>query len=641
MEQAQFNSNALFEHVFNHTPTGIALVALDGMWLDANPAIGRMLGYDREELLRLKVGDITYPDDQDPIAETCEDLLAGKRSSFVMEKRYLHKNGSLIWTATHVTLYRDEAGDRPPYFVMQIIDITPNKLAEQKLQETVERYTSLKKYNHDAIISFDLQGRIMNANVMAERLTGKKVPELIGTNIANFIGEDNLERILADNEQYAEIEGAINRIAHNDGHTADVLVTIAPIIVNRRNIGFYLLVKDITEQKKLLIEKEAAEKTNEAKSEFLAMMSHEIRTPMNGVIGMTDLLLDTNLDKEQREYVSIIQKSGDTLLAIINDILDFSKVESGNAELVEEPFGLNFAIAETLDTLMSKALEKNLDINVSISSGVPQAVIGDALKLKQVLMNLTNNAIKFTPAGSISIAVDLAGVKEDQVRLRFAIRDTGIGIPEEKVGNLFEPFYQVDHFMVRKAEGTGLGLAITKKLVQLMGGDIRYEPNPDGGSVFLFHLMLRAEDPPGAAPSQPQSAETVQPPGALRILIAEDNEVNQKVLIRMLEKLGYRPVTVRNGEEAIEAVKRDRFDMIFMDIQMPVMNGMEATKRILQSVRREESPYIVAVTANALVGDRERYLEAGMNEYISKPLQSSVVARAVEKCLALAQSAMS
>lgn len=632
MENTQLQPNTIFEHVFNHTPIGIVLLSLDRRWVRVNPAASRIFGYDRDELLSMRQDDLAYPDEPGSRDDSFQALIEGRIPEFTQEKRYKHKNGSVIWTSTHVSLIRDELDSSPRHFIAQIIDITANKLAEQKLIETVERYTSLKKYNHDAIISFDLQGKIMNANVMAEKLLGRRVADMIGTPIADIIGEYHVGRILSDNEHYAQIEGEINSVPHVDGYTVEVLVTIAPIIVNQRNIGFYLLIKDITEQKKLLIEKEAAERTNEVKSEFLAMMSHEIRTPMNGVIGMTDLLLDTKLDAEQTEYVSIIKKSGDTLLAIINDILDFSKVESGNAELVEEPFSLSGAIAETLDTLMPKALEKNLRLNVSIRPGIPQTLFGDSLKLKQILMNLTSNAIKFTPEGSISVTVDKAEPEEDGIRLHFAVRDTGIGIPPDKVEKLFEPFYQVDHFMARRAEGTGLGLAITKKLVQLMNGEIRCEPNDGGGTVFRFHVRLHPGDKRELETCEREVAHPEWQNGPLRILVAEDNDVNRRVIVRMVEKLGFRPVAVRNGEEVLDQIRRSRFDIVFMDIQMPVMNGIEATKQIHRTLPPEDRPYIVAVTANALVGDRERYMEAGMNDYISKPLQSAVVSEIIRKC---------
>ncbi|RKP58332.1 PAS domain S-box protein [Cohnella endophytica] len=634
----QINQLALFEHIYNQTPIGIVIVSLDYKWINVNSAACRMFGYDEEELLQKRDKDIAYPEDFAKNAKLYDDLLTGRIPLFKIEKRYLHKNGSVIWTSSQVSLVREETDGAPLYFITQIIDVTANKHAEQRLQESVERYTSLKRYNHDAIISFDLQGRIMNANVMAERLTGQRIKDLINTPISTIIGEENLERILSDNEQYAEIESSISLVPHIDGHKVEVLVTIAPIIVNHRNIGFYLLIKDITEQKKLLIDKEAAEKTNEVKSEFLAMMSHEIRTPMNGVIGMTDLLSDTKLDAEQQEYVSVIKSSGEILLSIINDILDFSKIESGNSELIEEPFGLSNAIAATMDTLMPKALNKNLDMKVSISPGVPDLLIGDSVKLKQILMNLTSNAIKFTPEGSISISVDREGVEGDKVRLQFTIRDTGIGIPADKVGHLFQPFYQVDHFMVRKAEGTGLGLAITKKLVQLMDGEINYKPNPVSGSTFIFDILIKAELPQDLQIFDDQDWEARPELGVIHILVAEDNDVNRKVLVRMLEKLGCRPVAVRNGVEALDAMSDNRFDIVFMDIQMPVMNGLEATKRIIQTLAPEDLPYIVAVTANALLGDRERYMEAGMNEYISKPLQSSAVSKIIMKYLAVSET---
>nr|WP_202887514.1 PAS domain S-box protein [Cohnella zeiphila] len=623
----------MFAHVFNFTPVGIALISLDYQWIDVNPAACHILGYERDELIRRDPNELIFSAEDGKLGARFDDLLQGRISKFSLEKKYVHKNASVFWTSVHVSLVSGGSDAEPWYYIVQIVDITSNKLTEQKLQESVERYTSLKKYNHDAIISFDLQGNIMNGNAMAERLTGQRVSDLIGTSIAAIIGEDKLSRILADNEPFNEIEGSINHVPHIEGYLVEVLVTIAPIIVNNRSIGFYLLIKDITEQKKLLIEKEAAERTNEVKSEFLAMMSHEIRTPMNGVIGMTDLLLDTPLDEEQREYVSIIRKSGDTLLAIINDILDFSKVESGNAELSEEPFNLTAAIAETFDTLMPKALEKNLTLNVAINPGIPQTVIGDPLKIRQILMNLMGNAIKFTPEGSIAVTVDRADVEGDRVRIHFAVKDTGIGVPEDKLPYLFEPFYQADHFMVRQAGGTGLGLAITRKLVELMDGEIRCEPNPGGGTIFSFHVLMSAETLPAVVETEERLEIVPAQDETLRILIAEDNDVNRRVLIRMVEKLGYRPDAVCNGVEVLEEIQKKSYDIVFMDIQMPVMNGMEATRILRQTIGPGELPYIVAVTANALVGDRERYMNSGMNEYISKPLQSSAVAAVIRKCL--------
>ncbi|WP_334075488.1 MULTISPECIES: PAS domain S-box protein [Paenibacillus] len=508
-------------------------------------------------------------------------------------------------------------------------DITDRKRVERELQETVERYNSLKKYNHDAVFSLDLNGRIINANSMAEKLTGYKISDMVGKPFSEFIGEQPLSHILSESMEDASVAKGIDKIHTKYGHTSEVLTTVAPIIINKKNVGFYIIAKDITEQKRLLIAKEAAESTNRAKSEFLAMMSHEIRTPMNGVIGMTDLMLETaGLTETQRGYLEIIRKSGDTLLTIINDILDFAKIEAGKSELHEEMFDLRKLIAETLEIIMVRAKEKGLSMNFNVSPEVPDRLYGDADRLKQVLLNLIGNAVKFTYTGGVTVTARRMEQGPD-AKLCFTVRDTGIGIPKEKIPLLFQPFSQLDHFMTRRFEGTGLGLAITKKLVNLMGGDIWVEPQDGPGATFVFCIDLKERrDEAGGATGGLEEEDSRK---SLNILIAEDHEINRIVLKKMLERLGHVTREVANGLEVLQAVAYESFDMIFMDVHMPEMDGLEATRVIKNKLPPEKCPVIVAVTANALAGDRENCLNAGMDDYISKPIKPATVAEMIRK----------
>ncbi|WP_458126701.1 PAS domain S-box protein [Paenibacillus sp. Z3-2] len=540
-----------------------------------------------------------------------------KHSSSDGSEKYLHLRGL-------ITL--DEY-QQPVQLNGTLQDITERKRIEFKLQESVERYTSLKKYNHDAIISFNMNGNIMNANPVAVKMTGCPVVEMMGTSISRFIGASNLGLILRSNYEMAEKE--INAVRHTDGTETEVLATLAPIIINNSNVGFYLIAKDITEQKKLLVAKETAERMNKAKSEFLAMMSHEIRTPMNGVIGMTDLLLDTpGLSGEQKEYIEIIQKSGDSLLAIINDILDFSKIESGKTDLVDDPFDLAEIVTETVKIVKPLAREKKLDVRMCVDDAIPTPVYGDAYRLKQVLTNIIGNAVKFTSEGGVEIDV---GIKEqcgNTVLLYFKVKDSGIGIPGERKQQLFEPFYQLENFMTRKPQGTGLGLAISKKLVELMQGDIWIEESDEPGTIFVFTARFKLTN--GEEGNRLDQQQKKSRTSALRILIAEDNEVNQLVLSRIIEKKGHVVDHVVDGVEAVEAVKHNAYDIIFMDVHMPRLDGFEATKMIKELKSSEDCPYIIAVTANAVRGDMDKCMKAGMDAYVSKPIKIESIMQALE-----------
>ncbi|UKS27144.1 PAS domain S-box protein [Paenibacillus sp. HWE-109] len=573
---------------------------------------------------------LVHPEDRGQFQTFINQAKQLRQGPTSLEFRNLQSDGTVKYMQIRVSVLFDEEG-KPIKMSGTTQDITERKKAELNLQESVERYTSLKKYNHDAVISLDVKGTIINTNDMAAKLTGFSISEMRGENISKFIGEQNVARILSGVIEDVTAERHINAIKHKDGAEIEVLATIAPIIINKKNVGYYVIAKDMTEQKTLLIAKEAAEKTNKAKSEFLAMMSHEIRTPMNGVIGMTDLLLHTTeLDEEQKEYVQIIHKSGNTLITIINDILDFSKIEAGKTVLQQQAMDIRDCISETRDILFAKAQEKNLSIDISVSPKIPYTLIGDYDRIKQILLNLLSNAIKFTYNGGVSIVVENGMSECKRRQLQFTIKDTGIGIPKEKLEHLFNPFYQLDSFMTRKSEGTGLGLAISKKLVGLMDGDIWVEHTDELGATFVCTIWLK-EHEQAAALTPFSIGEDMIKQRPLNILIAEDNEINQITLRKMIEKMGHNTSIAENGNQVIRALAYESYDIIFMDIRMPELSGLEATKQIKANMPPEKTPFIIAVTANALMGDREKCLEAGMDDYISKPIKSGILFEMIEK----------
>ncbi len=771
-------SEERFRSAFDSAGIGMALVDLDGRWLRVNRAICEIVGYSENELVGKTLQDLTHPEDLNLDTEEIGSLLANRQRYYQIEKRYVDIHGHTVWVRMTMSLVRD-ASQVPLYFIAQIEDITVQRRYEHAQRESEERMRLFAEHAPASVAMFDRDMIYLVASrqwFVDYRLEGQPVigrsfydvfPDLAG------MWRDVHRRCLAGAVEKAEAD----LIERADGTRQWLSWEVRPWYRASGNIGgIVMFTQDITERKQL--EESLARARDEAieasrfKSEFLANMSHEIRTPMNGIIGMASLLMDLPMNGEAREMTRIIQNSAESLLAIVNDILDFSKIEAGKLSIDYARLLLGPLVDEVLALLAPKAQAKGLNLKYEFDENLSMPMQGDAGRIRQVLLNLLANAIKFTERGEVAVVVKGTGATAGRVSFRIQVKDTGIGMSRKAQERLFQPFVQADGTTTRRFGGTGLGLAISRQLVELMGGEIGFESVEGAGSTFWVDLSLPLLSPPpdtspGALPAglrvlviDPQQNEArtlIEHLGALgatsksvatgaealeclrtppasgpfqvallaahlpdgpglefaarlradpavcplrlimlapadspvpadamaesriesaltlpirieqlyrallpsgsrppfggsssaspviasddaspgpRLLLAEDNLVNQMVARRMLEKLGCKVDVAGNGSLALAALQATPYDAVLMDCQMPEMDGYEATRRLRASGRgaMNVTVPVIALTAFAMPGDRTKCLDAGMNDYVSKPVRADALIDALGRC---------
>jgi PAS domain S-box-containing protein len=623
--QPAARNDAVLDRFFTLSIDMLCIAGYDGYFKRLNPAWERVLGYSVDELTSSPFLEFVHPDDRAATTAEMQGLVTG-HSTISFENRYRAKNGIYRWMMWNAT----------PFPEQQLIYAAARDITERKhAEESLNRFFTLSP-DMLSITGYDGYRKIVNS--AWERALGFSAAELKAVPLFEFVHPDDRASAMAQFQKMLADECPISfeaRYRAKDGSYRWMQWNAAPFPEQRL---IYASGRDITERKqaeqKIQRLKEAADAANQAKTEFLARMSHEIRTPLNVVIGTGDLLERTALNTEQRQYVRVFQKAANNLLALINDILDLSRVESGRLTLEESDFELAELLDSVAEVMSVRAKQKGIGLFYNIAPQIPLRLRGDPERLRQVLLNLIGNAIKFTETGQVLVCVEADPKSSAAGTLQFSVADTGIGIPAEKLDAIFEAFTQADASITRAYGGTGLGLAISKRLVELMNGRVWAESRPGEGATFYFTAKLGLAT--AVLPPEDQVtplATALDSLGALRILVVDDSEENRFLIGEYLKDFGCRLEFAENGQIAVEKICLNAYDLVLMDLRMPVMNGYEATRSIRaweEEQGRALTP-VIALTASVLEGELQKAIDAGCTASLRKPIRLRTLLEAVRK----------
>ncbi len=632
-------SQAKYFDLFELAPVSYLTIARDSRILEANLTLSSLLGIPRSQITGKPLTRFILPDDQDVFYRQQQEIFGGGTTA-PGELRLRAGDGSTVWVRMEARLVSEADGGSECRLTLS--DISGLRRTEEEL---VNLRTAVEQSANTILIT-DAEGAIVYMNPASEKSSGYAAAEAAG----------QTPRILRSGEQddtfYSLLWKTIKSGRtwrgefHNrrkDGALYWEEATISPVVGGDGKISHFIAVKvDVTDRKRMeAVLRESIDRAEEAalaKSEFLANMSHEIRTPLNAILGMAELLEMDPEGPDAKEYMQTIRSSGHALLSIIGDILDFSKIEAGRLQIESAPMSLAECARSAVDIVAPLAAKKSLPLVLAVAPDLPAAIIGDITRLRQIIVNLLSNAVKFSDRGEVALTLSRGHPAPDGERLHVSVRDHGMGISPKDSERLFQSFTQVDASTTRRFGGSGLGLAICRSLVELMHGRIWVESKPDEGSEFQFEIpLVPAENAAPVTQEPPRKIPEVELLAArcpLRILVAEDNLVSQRLIGLMLKHLGYRPDFADNGVEVLSSLKQKPCDLILMDVQMPMLDGLETTAEILRRYPDARRPQIIALTANALTGDREACLAAGMDGYISKPVSIQHLAEAIEQAAA-------